>query len=209
AVLLDDARLRDLGGRQGDQLVGTLKVVVLERRLVDLAREHGLVRSIGLRGIEVLGPLGEDRIQDVLPPLRRRVGVVPDLAAAGEENEHQQQRAHAESIMPAWHFSPARRSSSPACSATGRSPTASRNRRGAKAPNSRSPTWASVSRTGSPAWRRSSARAPFFPATWRATPRSTSWPRRCARTGAGSTDWCTRSALRRARRSRESSSTDC
>ena len=78
--------------------------------------------------------------------------------------------------MPAWDFSPARRFWSPACSATARSPTASPRPRGAKAPNSRSPTSASASRIASAAWRANSTRTWCFPATSRATSRS----RRCS-----------------------------
>ena len=55
--------------RERDQLVRALQVVVLERRLVDLAREERLVRGIGLDGIEVLGHLGEDGIEDIRAPV--------------------------------------------------------------------------------------------------------------------------------------------
>src|SRR5689334_337774 len=91
---LDQARLRSLDRGERDQLVGPLQVVVLERRLVDLAGEDRLVGGVGLHGVEVLRPLREDRIEDVLAALGRRVGIVPDFATAREEQHREEERAH-------------------------------------------------------------------------------------------------------------------
>ena len=77
-------RLRQLRGGQRDQLIGPLQVVVLQRRLEDLAREERLVDGVGLHRIEVLG-LHERRVQDVGASLRARIRIVPDLAAAREK----------------------------------------------------------------------------------------------------------------------------
>jgi hypothetical protein len=81
----------------GDQLVGPLEVVVLQRRLVDLRREGDLVLAVGLHRIEMLGPVGEGAVKDVPAPVRRRIGIVPGAAAGREQQAEKagKQAAHA------------------------------------------------------------------------------------------------------------------
>ena len=67
-----------------------VQVVVLERRLVDLAGEGDFVLGVGLCRVEVLGPVGKGGIKDVAPGLGRRVGIVPGLAATGKAGNEQQ-----------------------------------------------------------------------------------------------------------------------
>jgi hypothetical protein len=85
SVAVVEARLRDgLGGGRG-QLERSLQVVVLQRRLVDLRREGDLVLAVRLHRVEVFGPVGEGRVENVAAPIRRRIGVVPGAAAGREQ----------------------------------------------------------------------------------------------------------------------------
>ncbi len=79
-------RPRHLDGSLGDQLVRSLVVVVLQRRLVDLRRERRFVLAVGLDGIEVLRALGERRIVGIGAGVARRVRIVPGRTrAAGKQ----------------------------------------------------------------------------------------------------------------------------
>ncbi|GAB1411535.1 hypothetical protein MASR1M97_02710 [Candidatus Desulfobacillus denitrificans] len=79
------AHARHRLGCQRHQGIGSFQIVVLQRRLVDLRIEFRLVRTVGLHRIEMLGPLGERAVENVPAAVLRRIGVVPHLAAAGEE----------------------------------------------------------------------------------------------------------------------------
>ena len=71
--------------RRWNQRVGTLQIVVLQRRLVDLPVEDVLILAIGAHGIKMLRTLGECRVQDILPALARRIRVVLLAAACGQQ----------------------------------------------------------------------------------------------------------------------------
>ena len=98
---VEEAHLGHRRGAAGNQRVGALEVVVLQRRLVDLAGEHRLVFGVGLRRIEVLGPLGKRRVKDVGMALARRIRIIQGIiqrtvspvAAGGEQDEdgHEQE----------------------------------------------------------------------------------------------------------------------
>jgi hypothetical protein len=68
-------RLGHLERGERDQTIGTQQKMVLKRRLVDLCEEGILVRAVGARGVQVLGPLGERAVDGVAvasPPGRDR-----------------------------------------------------------------------------------------------------------------------------------------
>src|SRR5690606_4056311 len=93
---VDLARPGYLDRGQRNQLVRPLEIVVLKRRLVDLASEERLVGGIGLHGIEMLRALDEAGIEDVRLALRSRIRIVPDVAAAALQKEQEYQKdAHA------------------------------------------------------------------------------------------------------------------
>ena len=80
------ARLRHRVGCRGDQRIGPLQVVILQRRLVDLGREGDFVLAVGLHRVEMFRPVGERAVKDVPAPIRRRIRVVP-CAAAGRQQQ--------------------------------------------------------------------------------------------------------------------------
>src|SRR5256884_2487546 len=122
---------RDLGqrlGGVGDELGGPRQVIVGEQRVEDRLDDRPGVIVVHLHRIE--------------PGLRSLEGDPQDLLAVGrvrrraeKENEEKAVLHAAESIIGRWACFQAGRSSSPACSPTARSPTASRKLRGAKAPS--------------------------------------------------------------------------
>ena len=76
------------GGRgRWDQRVGPFEIVILQRRLVHLPDEVILVGGIRLRRVQMLGALGKGTVENVLAGLARRIGIVPNPAAAGEQDE--------------------------------------------------------------------------------------------------------------------------
>ena len=79
------ARLGQGLGSRRDQLIGALEVVVLERRFEYLRYQVPLIRSIGLRRVEVLGPFSKRAVEDVLAALGRRIGVVPRISATAQQ----------------------------------------------------------------------------------------------------------------------------
>jgi hypothetical protein len=64
-------RLRDGARRQRNQFIGAFQVMVLQRRLVDLAGELDFVRTVGLCRVEMIGPLLEGGEQYVFAGLSR------------------------------------------------------------------------------------------------------------------------------------------
>ena len=82
-------RLRQLARSEGFQGIRTLEVVILQRRLVDLADEHHFVGRIGLCGVEVLGTFGKHAVQNVLPALGFRIGIIPRRLAAAHHEQQQ------------------------------------------------------------------------------------------------------------------------
>ena len=76
--------LRHLHRGQRNQRIGALEIVILQRRLVDLRVEHGLVLAVGLGRVEVLGALDEGGVKDIFAAIRGRIGLVPYLPAPGE-----------------------------------------------------------------------------------------------------------------------------
>ena len=86
---IQKTRSRHFFERCRNQLIGALQVVVLERRLVDLAGKGDFILGIGLRRVEMLGPVGEGGIENVVLGVGRWVRVVPRLTATGEEDDEQ------------------------------------------------------------------------------------------------------------------------
>jgi hypothetical protein len=78
------------GGRR-NQRIRTFEIIVLQRRLVHLPDEIILVGGIGLRRVQMLGPLGKSAVEDSLARLARRIRVIPFPAAAGE-HQHTSER---------------------------------------------------------------------------------------------------------------------
>ena len=78
------SRLGHCRSSQRGELVRPLEIVVLQRRHVDLRREHRFVFGIGLHRIEMLGPLGKRRVENILTGLLHRIGIVPGSAARAE-----------------------------------------------------------------------------------------------------------------------------
>ena len=85
--------------RLGDQLVGPLQVVVLERRLVDLLDEAPLVGGVRAPRIERLRPLDERAVEEVLPAVGGRIGIVPLAAAAGERDRGERDGVENRALM--------------------------------------------------------------------------------------------------------------
>ncbi len=93
-VRVEEIRLRHGCGDARNQRIGTLEVVILQRRLVNLRGKNDFIRAVRLHRIKVLGPLGERRVENILPGLRRRIRVVPvgDAAAGQHQQRHSQAR---------------------------------------------------------------------------------------------------------------------
>ena len=64
------------------QLVRSLQIMVLQRRLVDLLNDRPLIACIGTRRVERLGTIDKGAIEDIGTLLGRRIGVVPGVTAA-------------------------------------------------------------------------------------------------------------------------------
>ncbi len=62
---------------QRNQRVGTLEKMVLQRRLINLPGELDLVRTVGARGIEMLGALGECAVEHIGACLAVWIRIVP------------------------------------------------------------------------------------------------------------------------------------
>ena len=87
ALRIKVARHRNRLRAGRDQGIGTLEIVVLQQRLVDLRGEHAFVLAVRLHRIEMLGPLGERRIEDILAALAGRIRVVLLAAARGKQQQ--------------------------------------------------------------------------------------------------------------------------
>ena len=71
--------------RCGNQFVRSLQVVILQRRFIDLPGKGDFILGIGLRRIEMLGPVGKRCVENVVLGIGCRVRVVPCLAATGQQ----------------------------------------------------------------------------------------------------------------------------
>jgi hypothetical protein len=94
ALIVVIARHRQRIAGQRNQRVRPLEVVVLQRRLVDLRRKGDLVLAVRLHRVEMLGAIGERRIENVPPALGTRIGIVL-LAVAGGQQEQQNRQEKA------------------------------------------------------------------------------------------------------------------
>jgi hypothetical protein len=83
------ARMRQLLNRGRNQFVRATQVVVLQRRLVDLRGKGDLVLGIGLRRIQVFGPIGEGGVKNLATGIAGAVGRVTNLATGGKANTQQ------------------------------------------------------------------------------------------------------------------------
>ena len=87
---IEIARHRHLLNRRRNQRVGTLEVVILQRRFVNLRGEGNFVFCIGLRRIEMLRTVSEGRVQNIGAAGRSWIRVIPGVATSGNGDQPKQ-----------------------------------------------------------------------------------------------------------------------
>ena len=75
-----------------NQFIRPLEVMILQRRLINVADKRIFVFAVGLHGIKMFGSLGKRRIQDIRPRIRGPVRIVPNAVAASSQQQGRQRQ---------------------------------------------------------------------------------------------------------------------
>jgi hypothetical protein len=89
SLRIDVIRLWHSAHCGGRKCVGTLQVVILQRRLIDLRSKRDFVLAVGLHRVQMFGPFGKGAVEDVFASICRRIGIVPCAAASREQQDQQ------------------------------------------------------------------------------------------------------------------------